>query len=153
MKLYLKELFDVEEKQREFQYSIPCEDLKKEYPAYDFASPVSVTGRVGNHLGIVTLDMKVVFSLDHVCDRCLKEFVREYDYSFEHTLVRSGETDNDEYVSCKNNVLLLDELVMSDLLLQLPTKILCKEDCKGLCFTCGADLNEGDCGCESAQPS
>ena len=48
---------------------------------------------------------------------------------------------------CEDNVLELDELVISDLLLQLPTKILCKEDCKGLCFKCGKDLNDGDCDC------
>ena len=41
----------------------------------------------------------------------------------------------------------LDELVMSDLLLTLPMKHLCREDCKGLCAQCGKNLNEGDCGC------
>ncbi|MBQ8120226.1 MAG: DUF177 domain-containing protein, partial [Ruminococcus sp.] len=40
-----------------------------------------------------------------------------------------------------------NELAVSDLLLQLPTKILCKDDCKGLCYTCGHNLYEGECGC------
>ena len=31
-----------------------------------------------------------------------------------------------------------------------PFVILCKEDCKGLCPTCGADLNEGPCACDSS---
>ncbi|MCD8187633.1 MAG: DUF177 domain-containing protein [Ruminococcus sp.] len=33
------------------------------------------------------------------------------------------------------------------MLLQLPTKYLCKEDCKGLCMVCGCDLNESECDC------
>ena len=42
----------------------------------------------------------------------------------------------------------LDELVRADLLLELPTKVLCREDCKGLCPKCGKDLNFGPCDCK-----
>lgn len=42
----------------------------------------------------------------------------------------------------------LDELLREDILLSLPTKVLCKSDCKGLCPMCGADLNNGPCGCK-----
>ena len=41
----------------------------------------------------------------------------------------------------------LDEVVVTDLLLALPTKHLCREDCRGLCPHCGKNLNEGECGC------
>lgn len=112
-----------------------------------FASPVAVTGEIENRAGVVTLRFKTVFTMDHTCDRCLKEFSREYVYDFEHTLVRSVQSDRDDYVVCENNTLDLDELAISDLLLQLPTKILCRDDCKGLCYVCGQDLNEGKCNC------
>ena len=42
----------------------------------------------------------------------------------------------------------LDELLRADILLSLPSKILCKEDCKGLCSVCGADRNKQECHCE-----
>ena len=45
----------------------------------------------------------------------------------------------------------LDELIRTDILLELPTKFLCKEDCKGLCPTCGKNLNEGACNCQTHQ--
>ena len=45
----------------------------------------------------------------------------------------------------------LDELIYSDIILLTPTKFLCKEDCKGLCPTCGKNLNEGDCACAKQQ--
>ena len=48
----------------------------------------------------------------------------------------------------ENMVLDLDELVIEDVFLSLPSRFLCKSDCKGLCNYCGHDLNESDCGCK-----
>ena len=45
----------------------------------------------------------------------------------------------------------LDEIVREQILLALPTRQLCAEDCKGLCPSCGANLNEKACGCEQQQ--
>ena len=42
----------------------------------------------------------------------------------------------------------VDKLVFGEILLLIPGKTLCKEDCKGLCLRCGANLNEGECGCD-----
>lgn len=146
MKLHLKELFDIEGEKKEVDYRIEPDELE-EYSSYEFKTPIVIKGEAKNRAGIVTLVFNTRFSLHHVCDRCLKEFEREYDYDFLHTLVRSVQRDNDEYVVCKDNVLELNELAISDLILQLPTKILCREDCKGLCYKCGQDLNEGSCNC------
>ena len=67
----------------------------------------------------------------------------------EHVLVTSlNREDNDELILVESQEIDLDELVMSDLLLTLPMKHLCREDCKGLCAQCGKNLNEGDCGCK-----
>ncbi|MBP1535360.1 MAG: DUF177 domain-containing protein [Ruminococcus sp.] len=146
MKMHLKELFDIDGEVKELSFEIPT-DVIGEYSSYDFTAPIAVKVKGMNRAGVVTLDVGVDFTLDLTCDRCLKEFKREFVYDFTHTLVRELHGDNDDYVVCENNVLELDELVISDLLLSLPTKILCKEDCKGLCFKCGKDLNEGRCNC------
>lgn len=42
----------------------------------------------------------------------------------------------------------LDPVVREQLLLSLPSGVLCREDCKGLCTVCGQDLNEKECGCD-----
>lgn len=82
------------------------------------------------------------------CDRCLSSFERSYSFDFEHVLVKSLNSDNDEYIVTDGDDLDVDELAVNDVLLQMPTKLLCKEDCKGLCPKCGADLNISECGCE-----
>lgn len=147
MILQLKELFDIIGKTMVIDCSIGEDGLNREYASYSFAKPAEVKGRAENRAGIVTLFMEVKFSLNLVCDRCLKEFTRDFCYDFEHILVRNANTDSEEYVECEDNVLDLDELVVSDILLRLPTKILCREDCRGLCSMCGQDLNEGECSC------
>jgi len=79
------------------------------------------------------------------CDRCLKEFERAYHYDFDHIVVSSSNGDNDDYIVADGESIELNEAAVTDLLLQLPTKNLCKDDCKGLCMVCGCDLNESYC--------
>ena len=47
----------------------------------------------------------------------------------------------------------VDDLIYSDIVLNWPMKILCREDCKGICRICGKDLNTGECGCDTFVPS
>lgn len=147
MILQLKQLFDIDGEVKNFYYAIETDQLCLTDTDKSFSTPITIKGIVENRAGIVTLNYNCKFSMSLVCDRCLKQFDREYEYDFEHTLVRNSNTNNDEYVVCKDNALDLNELAISDLLLQLPTKILCREDCRGLCYVCGQDLNEGECNC------
>ena len=59
-----------------------------------------------------------------------------------------NENDDDDYIVVKNRVLDLQELVNEEVSLNLPTKILCSDDCKGLCPQCGANLNVSKCDCK-----
>ena len=147
MILRLKQLFDIIGEVEEFSFEIPPEEVNDAQLSARFVTPLSVSGRAENRAGIVTVRFVCEFTLSHVCDRCLKEFEREHSFEFSHILVQSSNTQNDEYVVCADNTLDLNELAISDLLLQLPTKILCRDDCKGLCYVCGHDLNEGECNC------
>ena len=45
----------------------------------------------------------------------------------------------------------IDELIMTDVTLEIPFQLLCREDCKGLCPVCGSDLNEKTCNCTQKQ--
>ncbi len=55
---------------------------------------------------------------------------------------------NDDYIETPDFTVELDEVVISDILLDLPQKNLCRSDCKGLCPKCGQNLNSGKCECE-----
>ena len=77
----------------------------------------------------------------------MKEFDREFAYDFEHVVVQSVNAENDEYIVAENEKVDVNKIALSDLVLELPTKMLCSEDCKGLCPVCGCDLNESECNC------
>ena len=90
------------------------------------------------------------------CDRCLEdaEFdiaseVDEY-FLFEEPAEEDLADDEDEVdfsLVGDDNTVDLSEPIMAAILMETPFVVLCREDCRGLCPTCGADLNEGDCGC------
>ncbi len=120
-----------------------------------FKQPVRVIGEVEQSAGVVTLKAKVMYRYEGNCDRCTGEIHRDEVLEIEHTLVVSlNHEDNDSFVLIDNYQLPLDDLVEEDLLLSMPLKVLCKEDCRGLCLHCGQDLNQGTCGCrqESVDP-
>ena len=90
-------------------------------------------------------------AIESPCARCLKptETVveAELDEAFIRDLGEEREADDDQYMY-SGHVLELDEAVRTALLLELPSRILCKEDCLGLCDQCGADLNINACSCQ-----
>ena len=104
---------------------------------------------------IVMLRARVSYVFGGRCDRCMEEFQDERELDVEHILVTSLENgDEGDFVLIDNYQLPLDELVEADLILSLPFKNLCREDCRGLCPICGKNLNEGLCGCrpQTADP-
>lgn len=114
-----------------------------------FPEPVRVRGTIRNTAGVVYSDATVEADLHTVCDRCACEVVRHLSVPMVHTFVTEVENEeNDDYIILPDMVLDVDALAEEDLVLDLPSKVLCKEDCLGLCPTCGKNLNDGPCDCK-----
>ena len=112
-------------------------------------SPVRVTGEVRNTGGLVELRYTAELSYPKQCDRCLAIAGKSVKQDFVHTLALSAENeDNDDIIIVAGYTLDLFSLVRDDILLEMPIKHLCSEDCRGLCPVCGQNLNEGSCGCK-----
>ncbi|MGN0653791.1 MAG: YceD family protein [Oscillospiraceae bacterium] len=148
MVLDLRRIFEIPGEKQEFDYEIPV-SVADDYKNIDLSLPISVKGVIKNKSGVISLDYKADYRLRHKCDRCLIEFERDYAVSCDAVVVKSlSSEDNDDYIVVGGNELDLDEHIISDLILHFPSKVLCKEDCKGLCQFCGADLNETVCSCQ-----
>ena len=98
---------------------------------------------------------KLVFSAP--CDRCLKEVKVElmltperYVVPIENLDQADEEVDDLSFLDGYN--LNTETLLYNEIMENWPAKILCREDCKGLCLVCGKNLNEGDCGCDRFVP-
>lgn len=86
------------------------------------------------------------------CDRCLEAVSVEIPISFKRKLdmklteeERVNDLDENAYLTGMD--LDVDQLVYLEVLMSWPLKVLCKEDCKGICSRCGKNLNDGPCGC------
>ena len=87
------------------------------------------------------------------CDRCLEDVDTELDLSFEKN-VKPGVSDpdvddeSDEANYIDGYHLDVEQLLYNEILIGWPAKVLCSEDCKGICSVCGQNLNYGSCDCE-----
>lgn len=87
------------------------------------------------------------------CDRCLADVEQEFVFDFTRLVdlatpdaeLREG-FDESDYID--GYYLDVDKMLYNEILIGWPTKVLCSEDCKGICNVCGQNLNEGSCNCE-----
>ena len=89
------------------------------------------------------------------CGRCLEEVPTQICFDIdkklditEGALVDDEMEENDYLIGFELDV---DKLVYAEILVNWPMKVLCKEDCEGICKVCGANLNKGDCGCQRTE--
>ena len=147
MILDLRSLFvnDAESLSLDCRFDMSEVDFYGERP---LKSPVLVKGSAYSRAGIVTLSVVCDCEYTAPCDRCGKQTVKHYKVPIERVLVSKLENgENDEIILLQDFKLDLYELCFTEVVLAMPSKHLCKEDCKGLCPECGKDLNDGPCGC------
>lgn len=118
-----------------------------------FAEPMIVSGFVKNMAGYMFLSAQVKGSYQTQCARCAEPVCSELEISFEKDIA-SGDVsrENDDYVFIEDKKLDLIVPVEEQLMLEMPSKTLCREDCRGLCPKCGKNLNEGACSCPAHEP-
>ncbi len=114
---------------------------------------LDVTGNLTvDNLGqrfLVTGSMNAAGQTD--CDRCLSTFTLQFDVPVEITVLRDLESSEGEGDTCviqqKTAVVDLSDALHEATILAFPAKLVCREDCRGLCVQCGANLNESQCDC------
>ena len=94
-------------------------------------------------------------TLAMVCDRCLKPMEVSVSFDYEEHITEDGLTnpeDADEFFYMDGSKFDVDQYLGNEILINWPPKVLCKDDCKGICKVCGKDLNLGECGCDDFVP-
>lgn len=117
-------------------------------------SPVQITmSNLGVGKALVT--GKGVITLQMACDRCLAEVPVRIQLDFSREVFapsKDAEFDDENQDIMEDSQLNVETLINNEILMNLPDKVLCKPDCKGICKQCGHNLNEGDCGCDDFVP-
>lgn len=125
--------------------------LESSFPQATFTAPASVRGEIRNNAGYISLRCRLEAPYETVCDRCMLPITRTLTIDFDKTVAQEHTLENedsDDYVVIVGGELDIDPLLTEEVILEFPSKHLCREDCKGLCPKCGKDLNEGPCDCK-----
>ena len=133
-----------------FSTSVDLSDLQYGN-SYPVTEPVTAEGQVRNTAGVLVMTGSIQTTIHGICDRCADEFSRKVEFPLDVVLVQElrNEENEDEWVfPLEADAADLDDIVRTVFVLNLDSKLLCKEDCKGLCCRCGKNLNHGPCGCQ-----
>lgn len=106
----------------------------------------------------VLADGLIAAQVERQCDRCLEPFTTTMTFPLREQFYPTIDIDTGEPLPAaedelvfpidQNHLLDLREAVRQNLLLALPMRAICREECAGLCPQCGHNLNDGPCGCE-----
>ena len=130
----------------EFQLDLSQEDFFGEQP---ITRPVTVTGQVKNIADVLVLEGEAKSLLDYTWDRCMSRFSREKVVGLSFLLAETLEGEDDgEIVLLDDGEIDVGDLAYTAFILDMDTKHLCSEDCKGLCPGCGVNLNQEPCRCK-----
>lgn len=129
---------------------IDCTVDLTDFGISELNNEVKASGRVYSKADVVYFELDVDYIIKGQCDRCAEDVIKNERISIRRILVESlqNETDDDDYIVIDNHELDLDGLICEEIVLNLPRKLLCREDCKGLCAECGANLNVSKCDCK-----
>ena len=148
MLLNVKNIINAPGERMEFRFDLDLSDVDFG-GLYPVQEPVVVTGDVRNTAGMLILQFTAGTTLHCVCDRCLKPFLREKSTQCEYLLAEELEDkESDSILLLDDGTVDLGDLARTAFILDMDTKHLCSEDCKGLCSGCGVDLNQGSCVCQ-----
>ena len=150
MQLGLSRIIDCPGASVSFSTSVDLRDLCYGV-TYPVTEPVRAEGTVRNTAGVLMMTGDITTTIHGTCDRCAADFDRNIHFPIEVVLVTemANEENEDEWVfPLEGDSADLDDIVRTVFVLNLDSKLLCKEDCKGLCHRCGKNLNDGPCNCQ-----
>ncbi len=153
MQIHLSDVTDSEGKHIQLQPELELDKISFQMGDYPILEKTPVELEITN-TGNKVLELKGVGSVTVgiPCDRCLEQVAVKIPYEIEQKLdmkksdtERVQDLDENDYLTGMD--LDVDRLVYLEVLMSWPLKVLCREDCKGICSRCGKNLNKGSCGC------
>lgn len=148
-----------------FAHAYAPEEIALDDEHARLTSPTEMRARIKRHGERVELRGHLSARAEVECDRCLKTINLPVETNFEAVYVPAASINCDNAVeeaelqiedlnvsTFDGETIDVDELVREQILLSLPVRALCAEDCQGLCPTCGADKNiDTPCNCAQTE--
>jgi len=133
----------------------------------EFTAPIRIRLKAARIGEMVEVEGTLETTLRLTCGRCLAEFAGPFATDFAITYARQthdlpadappaegrAAAEDAGLIGFRGEEIDLTEGIQEQLVLGLPMRPLCREDCKGLCAACGADLNVDECNCRQQHPA
>jgi uncharacterized protein len=148
MKLDIAAELKLPGKVSECELSSQFPDIEFSGRSIRFAAPVSVSARYVYDGKAVEVRGKIRTAFESQCARCGTQFTEPFETGFSERFAKSAEDEDDEVYLFSTDVIDLSQMVLDNILLNMPISSVCSEDCKGICPVCGSNLNTGQCSCE-----
>ncbi len=155
------ELENLEGSKGDFAHVYNPEELNPVDERVKLTAPATVNGKVRLSGNEVFVNGHFDTRAQVECDRCLKPIELPVSADFELEYITGSEYESTavaELTEAEMSVAVfdgealdVDEIVKEQILLAVPTRMLCREDCKGICPECGVDRNTGECNCETKE--
>ena len=113
-----------------------------------FTTPVSLEGEVIKEQDIYYVEGTGSVGICMPCSRCLEPVELSVDFKLNEKFGNNA-GDDEEIETFSGDSIDLSSAVMRNILAVMPMKVVCSDDCKGLCHVCGQNLNVKDCGCDT----
>ena len=148
MRLNLREIIEMPGTEMYFDCVIGTDRLN--LPSIKgFRTPPSAEGKIRNSAGLLTLTGELHTDMICVCDRCGAEFYLTRDFGVDATLsAGSQDSENPDVFPLDGDMLDVGNILETAFILNADVKCICREDCAGLCGSCGANLNSEPCECK-----
>jgi len=117
---------------------------------------LNIAGKVSQKNGLVAIEYRIKAKFDADCARCGSDIREIIEFDGEGYIANKSEEEEkggsgEFYFTETDGILELDDFIVEFLGVWVPHRYLCFEDCKGLCYKCGKNLNDGDCGCQKKE--
>ena len=152
MRLDLTRAFVTDGFEKKVEYEADLSPYSDMLSRHVSGSKASVSGRLFNRAGVLCLELAVRYEIAGVCDRCCEPVTEKRTAEVSVVLVKELQNqDSDVLVLVDSDFFETDGLVAEAVMLDMPSKLLCSEGCKGLCPVCGQNLNVKKCDCKKRQ--
>jgi uncharacterized protein len=147
MKINISDLLQQKVESIAFDFYADREDLDREGFKIGLKNKARITGVAYYDGEIVSVTGRIAGVMGATCSRCLKVYDHSIDVGFDEKFSKDEQEDEEIY-PVNNNEIDLKDLVIDQIILSMPLKMLCNENCKGLCPKCGCNLNDESCSCD-----
>ncbi|MGL4773667.1 MAG: YceD family protein [Clostridium sp.] len=147
MIIQFSEIISRRERKKEISFEYEAKPFRFEGEIINPASKIEVNGQLISNEEVVVLELNIKADLELSCSRCLGTFIYPIDIDIEERFTNNIELQDEEVLFVKGDGIDITEVVESSIISTLPIKRLCNNNCKGLCQSCGSNLNHDECTC------